>query len=124
MNTKSQNLEAAMRFVRDEIANDFPSQHLLLFLTVANNEGITMPQLEEELGIQQGVVSRSVKKLSLYMREPTAQELNDGLVEKKKAGHDLLRVEPDLYNRKVHAVYLTKRGKDILNRFIECVYGE
>ena len=115
-------LKKGLKLVRDELYRDLPIQYLLMFLVVADNPGITMTELSDELEIPQGTVSRSVKALSKYLRNPTEAEIARGENQKKEAGHGLLRVTPDLHNRKTYAVFLTAKGHEFLRDLMVAVY--
>lgn len=114
-------LTKCLRHARDTIYRDLPVQHLLLFLTVVEEPGVTMTALADKLEIPQGTVSRNVKALSLYLRDPTEAEIKAGLKQKKKCGYDLLRVEPDMYNRKMFAVYPTANGMSMAKELVDCI---
>jgi len=95
-----------MELLRKRISKSMPSQHIALFLAVAENPGITMPELMDFLDMPQGTVSRNVKLLSNYV------EREAGVVRRK--GHNLLRTQPDPENRQILAVHLTGRGYALL----------
>lgn len=91
------------------IGAEIPIQQQLLLITVAQNEGKTMPELQELLGTPQGTLSRNVKALGVYLvTDPKNPR------EKIMGGYDLLITRPDLSNRKALAVYLSPRGEEII----------
>ena len=92
--------------LRRNINKDLPSQHIAIFLAVAENEGVTMPELIRQLDMPQGTLSRNVKLLSRFM----AQENGRTILK----GHDLLRTEPVPTGRHALAVFLTDSGKFLL----------
>jgi len=92
--------------LRKNVNKDFPSQHIAIFLAVAQNPGITMPELISQLDMPQGTLSRNVKLLSRFM------EHDNGKTSLK--GHDLLRTEPVPTGRHALAVYLTDKGRFLL----------
>lgn len=108
-------LVKAMELLRQKISKELPIQHIVLLLKVAEKPGITMPELSDVLDMPQGTVSRNVKVLSHYGERTEGQEGKPSKFEVK--GYDLLRVEPDMYNRKSLAVYLTKKGEEIVEKF-------
>ena len=92
--------------LRKTVNKDFPSQHIAIFLAVAQNPGITMPELIQQLDMPQGTLSRNVKLLSRFMvHENGSSSLK---------GHDLLRTEPVPTGRHALAVYLTDKGNFLL----------
>lgn len=91
----------SVEYIRREIHPDMAMNQLRIFLYVADNEGITMPDLSERLGMPQGSLSRNIKKLSRFNEKGKMQ------------GYDLVYREPDLDERRRFAVYLTKRGKEV-----------
>ena len=91
------------------IGAEIPIQQQLLLVAVAQNEGRTMPELQELLGMPQGTLSRNVKALGVYLvTDPENPE------KKITDGYDLLLTRPDLSNRKALAVYLSPRGEEII----------
>jgi len=99
-------LLAAMELLRKRVNKEMPSQHIALLLMVAENPGITMPELVQALGMPQGTVSRNVKVLSNYV------EYEEGVARRK--GRNLLRTQPDHENRQILAVFLTGRGEALV----------
>lgn len=92
-----------LELVRSKVHRELPLQQLVLFLTVVENPGITMPELVELLGMPQGTVSRNIKALSHYV------VWQDGAA--VPHGRNLLRTQADESNRHVLAVYTTGRGE-------------
>jgi hypothetical protein len=92
-----------------EIGSEIPIQQMLLLVAVAQNQGRTMPELQESLGMPQGTLSRNVKALGVYLVPDP-----DNPQQKKKDGYDLLITRPDLENRKSLAVYLSSRGEEVI----------
>ena len=99
-------LLAAMELLRKRVHKEMPIQHIVLLLTVAENPGITMPELVASLDMPQGTVSRNVKIMSSYM------EWDNGVA--RTRGRNLLRTLPDADNRHVLAVYLTGRAEALI----------
>ena len=92
--------------LRKTVNKDFPSQHIAIFLAVAQNPGITMPELIHQLDMPQGTLSRNVKLLSRFMTHENGSS--------SLKGHDLLRTEPVPTGRHALAVYLTDKGEFLL----------
>ena len=109
MNTKLNlsNFAKVVRFLRNELSKELPTQQLDLFLTIAEQEGVTTNELMAQLDMPQGTVSRNIKALGRYVVD------GDG-GDKVVAGYDLIRIEPDIYNRKTNAYYLTKKGQELV----------
>lgn len=114
-------LIAGMQYVRETLNKDFPLQHLMLFLTVADNPSITMPELSKKLGVPQGTISRTYKALSRYVADVDAMQGVERVDGKKEFGYGLLRAEPDLYNRRALALYLTDRGDEVLGGLLSAM---
>ena len=79
---------------------EMPIQTVAVFLKVANEDGITMKDLGESLGIPQSSCSRNVAALSKLNR------LN-------KSGHDLVYAVEDPVERRRKIVKLTPKGKRV-----------
>jgi len=101
--------------LRKNVNKDFPSQHVAIFLAVAQNPGITMPELIRQLDMPQGTLSRNVKLLSRFMEHENGKS--------SLRGHDLLRTEPVPTGRHALAVYLTDKGEFLL-RELQDIMGE
>lgn len=80
---------------------DMPIQYALSFLTVAQNEGLSIRELSERLGIAQSSASRNVAALSRW-RGPG------------KPGHDLVLSEEDPRERRRKVVTLTAEGRALV----------
>jgi DNA-binding MarR family transcriptional regulator len=95
-----------LELVRSKVHRELPLQQLVLFLTVAENPGITMPELVVELDMPQGTVSRNVKALSHYVL------WQDGVA--VPHGRNLLRTQANEENRHELAVFTTGRGEALV----------
>ena len=89
---------------------DLPIQYALSFLTLAENEGISMRELAERLGIAQSSASRNVAALSKWHSFG-------------KPGLDLVQAEADPRERRRKIISLTPKGhtliatlRDLMNR--------
>lgn len=72
---------------------------ITVLLRVFSKEGITMKEVEEELGLYSATLSNIVKKLSRY-RTPNGIE-----------GLDLVQTAQDIDNRRRFGLYLTDKGR-------------
>lgn len=95
-----------LSFIRSNIHSDMALQQLHLYLVVAKKEGVTMPELEKLLDMPQGTVSRNIKKLSKYVERYKGKDMLQG--------YDLVYTSPDIYDRRINAVYLTEKGRKVL----------
>jgi DNA-binding MarR family transcriptional regulator len=77
---------------------DMPIQYALSFLTVAQNEGLSIRDLSERLGIAQSSASRNVAALSRWRSFG-------------KPGHDLVQAVEDPQERRRKVVTLTGTGR-------------
>ena len=108
-------LAKVVEHLRKNVNKDLPSQHLAIYLAVAENPGVTMPELIRQLDMPQGTLSRNVKLLSRFMVHEKGQSV--------MKGHDLLRTESVPTGRHALAVYLTDRGEFLL-REIEDIMAD
>ena len=92
-----------LELVRSVVHRELPVQQLMLYLTVLEKPGITMPELVKCCDMPQGTVSRNVKALSHYV------VYKDGVA--VPHGRNLLRAQAYEMNRHVLAVYPTGRGE-------------
>jgi DNA-binding MarR family transcriptional regulator len=93
-----------------KVDSDMPLQMAATFVMVANNEGITMKDLGQRLGMAQSTCSRNVAALSKVHR------LN-------KPGHDLLYATEDPAERRRKIVKLTPKGKRVAESILEIMEG-
>ncbi|WP_067516938.1 MarR family winged helix-turn-helix transcriptional regulator [Endozoicomonas ascidiicola] len=84
------------------VYDGIPSQAMMIYFLVAENEGISMTELEKLSGISQAAISRNVGKLGEIDRN-------------HEAGLGLLKTERDPMERRRLLVYLSAKGK----RFFE-----
>ncbi|EWY40564.1 MarR family transcriptional regulator [Skermanella stibiiresistens SB22] len=80
---------------------DLPIQYALSFLTLAENEGISMRELAERLGIAQSSASRNVAALSKWHSFG-------------KPGLDLVQAEEDPRERRRKIISLTPKGHALI----------
>jgi len=80
---------------------DLPIQYALSFLTLAENEGMSMRELAERLGIAQSSASRNVAALSKWHSFG-------------KPGLDLVQAEEDPRERRRKIISLTPKGHELI----------
>lgn len=98
-------LEAFRRF-----DPDMPIQYALSFLTIAQNEGLSMGDLAQRLGIAQSSASRNIAALSRWHSFG-------------KEGHDLVEALEDPRERRRKIVSLTPRGHRLIATLRALVAG-
>lgn len=87
---------------------DLPIQYALSFLTIAQNEGLSIRDLSERLGIAQSSASRNVAALSKWHSFG-------------KAGHDLVQAEEDPRERRRKIITLTERGRELATQLSDLI---
>jgi len=102
-----------LELVRAKVHRELPLQQLVLYLTVLENPGITMPELVKILDMPQGTVSRNVKALCHYV------VWQDGIP--VPHGRNLLRTQTDESNRHALAVYPTGKGEALAQEIGRCL---
>jgi DNA-binding MarR family transcriptional regulator len=90
---------------------DMPIQYALSFLTIAQNEGLSMGDLAQRLGIAQSSASRNIAALSRWHSFG-------------KDGHDLVEAQEDPRERRRKIVSLTARGHRLVGALRALVSGE
>ena len=90
---------------------DMPIQYALSFLTIAQNEGLSMGDLAQRLGIAQSSASRNIAALSRWHSFG-------------KAGHDLVEALEDPRERRRKIVSLTAKGHRLVAGLRALVAGE
>lgn len=98
-------------YLRDNVHPEFPAQQLALLFEVASNPGVTYQDLEKSLGMPHGSVSRNVKAMTKWR---TSQG--------ERRGYDLLRIEPNEWERRQFSLFLSDRGKQMVEE-IESILG-
>ena len=79
------------------------SREWLVFLTIAMEEGVTAPELVEQLQLPQQTISRKIRSLGQAVN-------NSGEFE----GYNLIRIIP---KGKTHSLFLTDKGKNLWQAF-------
>lgn len=93
--------------LRKEFGGEYAPQQLSIFLLVALRPGITHTEIMSALDMPQGTVSRNIAKLTLRRHPDTGREMGYGLVENRT---------DELYDARRNAVYLTAKGKQLIQR--------
>jgi len=89
---------------------DLPIQYALSFITIAQNEGMSIGELAERLGIAQSSASRNVAALSRWHSFG-------------KAGFDLVQAQEDPRERRRKVVTLTDKGRGFIES-LRSIVGE
>ena len=103
----SKNLTAFLRLLRElqKIDPEFPLQYAVCLGHIALNEGRSVTQLSEETGITLSTVSRIVGALSKYRQ--------------KGAPYELVKVKISETERRRKELYLTAKGRAVINSIAE-----
>ncbi len=83
-----------------------PIQTAYTLLLVAKEDEVQMGSLQDKLGLSPAAVSRNILSLSHYRQD-------------YRAGHGLVKSEPDPNERRRKVVSLTKEGKRFVNSLLE-----
>jgi DNA-binding MarR family transcriptional regulator len=99
--------------LQKQIKRDLPLTWIELLLKVAEagDRGAHSPDLAKEIGVAQGVISRTVKLLSTHWDEEAG----------KMIGPDLVTMSPDPVHRHRLAIRLTKKGKALITKIEEAL---
>ena len=92
-----------LSFLTDHPTYQFDSREWLVFLTVAMEEGVTAPELVDQLQMPQQTLSRKIRILGQTVDE--AGELQ---------GYNLIRIVP---KGKAHSLFLTDQGRALWQAF-------
>ena len=95
--------KAILGFLTNNPDYQLNSREWLVFLTVAMEEGVTAPELVEQLQLPQQTISRKVRSLGQTVN-------NAGEFE----GYNLIRIVP---KGKAHSLFLTDNGKNLWQDF-------
>ncbi len=93
-----------------------PMQQIEMLQKIAENPGITMTEFENLVGktTSQGAISRNAKELGKYaVKDPATGNL-------KLIGHDLIETRPDPYHRRRLGMWLTPKGKKLMQELAGC----
>ena len=97
--------KAILAFLTNHPDYQLSSREWLVFLTVAMEEGVTAPQLVEQLEMPQQTLSRKIRSLGQTVDE-------DGNLQ----GYNLIRIVP---KGKAHSLFLTEEGQGLWRDFSE-----
>lgn len=108
-------IKNAFKLIGTKIFDEIPLQQLLLWLEIAEHgdKGITLKELEKLTGQAQASVSRSAKKLATYLEAD-----KENPAKKIEQGYGLIRREIDMENPRMQRVFLTPKGKKLLDQVI------
>jgi DNA-binding MarR family transcriptional regulator len=96
----------ALRLIHPEM----PLQMAMVFLYVAMNEGSTMTQVADAIGIAQSSCSRLVATMGKTYRQGGESNLRDGF--------ELMTAEDDPYERRRKIVRLTPKGHRLVEQLV------
>ena len=97
--------QAILGFLTNHPDYQLSSREWLVFLTIAMEEGVTAPELVEQLQVPQQTISRKIRSLGQTVN-------NSGEFE----GSNLIRIIP---KGKTHSLFLTDSGKALWQAFGE-----
>jgi DNA-binding MarR family transcriptional regulator len=99
--------------IRELVDPEVPLQQLALLLLIAEagEEGITMPDAGDKLGMGQTSVSKNAKALGRYA------EQHGGFMTIK--GLELVEARPDLLERRRLRMTLTPKGERVIKRIMD-----
>jgi DNA-binding MarR family transcriptional regulator len=105
-------LHRALTVVRRTVAPDITVQRLMILLSVYANEGLSQRELLERLdGCSITALSRNLADLSR-------------LTSKKRPGPGLVEARSDPMNLRVRRVYMTPKGRRLVDRIERALAGE
>ena len=89
---------------------------VLMLLTIFENDGITQHELAEELGLNQGTVSKNCRRFAAMMvRDPrTGQDMYKGM--------DLITLKQQ-YDSRRKGCFLTVKGKGVKRNLYKALRG-
>lgn len=106
-----QMLDNALRFARARLTADITAQRLLILISVFQHEGMSQRELLQTLE------STSITALSRNIADLS------GLTTKKLPGPGLLELRVDPMNLRVKRIYLTKKGRTFIKRWLKAMTG-
>lgn len=99
-------LDLALRYARSHLSADVTAQRLLILLAVYQHEGLSQRELLRHLE------STSITALSRNIADLS------GLTTKKTAGPDLLELRQDPANLRIKRVFMTRKGKRFVSKWL------
>jgi DNA-binding MarR family transcriptional regulator len=100
-------LDRALRFARSELTADITAQRLLILISVFFNQGLSQRELLTKLD------TTSITALSRNLADLSAWTT------RKTEGPDLIELRPDPMNLRIKRVFLTRKGKNFVRRWID-----
>ena len=100
-------LDRALRYARSKLGPDITVQRLLILINVYTHEGLSQNELLEKLE------STSIPALSRNLADMSKR------TSRRTEGPDLVELRTDTQNLRKKRIYLTRRGRQILNRLIK-----
>jgi DNA-binding MarR family transcriptional regulator len=88
-----------------EVRHDMPLQHAYTFMLVALKEGKGVGYYTEQAGVAQTVMTRHLLDIGEQNR-------------KREPGYGLVEKRPNLMDLREHQVWLTPKGRTLLNRVL------
>ncbi len=104
-------LDRALRFARAKLSPDITAQRLLILIAVYFHEGLSQRELLQHLE------STSITALSRNLADLS------GRTSRKMPGPELLELRTDPLNLRIKRVYLTRKGKRLMKRWLEVSGG-
>ena len=111
-------LRHAIEFIRGAVFNDIAIGQLVMFLYIADHEGVTQPELSEALEMSQGAVSRNCAKLSTKLVESKSFDASPGS-EYEERGYDLIEQRQDSIDSRRKALFLSDLGRKVIEELRE-----
>ena len=105
-------LDRALRFARKNLSADVTAQRLLILIAVYFHEGLSQRELMDYLD------STSITALSRNLADLS------GLTTKKLPGPGLLELRTDPLNLRVKRVFLTRKGRNFVKRWLTEIAGK
>jgi DNA-binding MarR family transcriptional regulator len=100
-------LDHALRFARAKLSADITAQRLLILIGVYFHEGLSQRELLEHLD------STSITALSRNLADLSS------MTTRKTPGPGLLELRVDPMNLRVKRVFLTRKGRKFMQRWLE-----
>jgi DNA-binding MarR family transcriptional regulator len=114
MHDELRKLDEVINIFQREVASDVALSQLKLFVTIAQEEGVTQHELTERLQLNPGTISRNLRMLSKFA-EPGAGGT------KVLKGYDLVDQHPDIYERRRLACHLTIKGHQLKEKILSAM---
>jgi DNA-binding MarR family transcriptional regulator len=116
MSRNTQKLNTVTKFMKEEVYSDMTMTHFQLFMEVATNEGVTMKTLASKLDMLSGSLSRNMRTLGQYYGKVKGRQV--------LRGFDLVKYEPNKYDRRSLSCYLTDRGREVYSQIVHIMKSD